>query len=43
MQFMLGKTKHSLQKNLFKPHLVDFINTTHELLGSPTDHKFEKK
>jgi len=29
---MLGKTKHSPQKNLFKPHLVDFINTTHELV-----------
>jgi len=29
---MLGKTKHQRQKNLFKPHLVDFINTSHELV-----------
>lgn len=29
---MLGKTKHSRQKNLFKPHLVDFIDTSHELV-----------
>lgn len=29
---MLGKTKTSTQKNLFKPHLVDFINTEHELV-----------
>ena len=29
---MLGKIKTSSQKNLFKPHLVDFINTQHELV-----------
>lgn len=28
---MLGKTKRIVQKNLFKPHLVDFINSNHEL------------
>ena len=29
---MLGKTKRITQKNLFKPHLNDFINTDHELV-----------
>lgn len=29
---MLGKTKHSSQKNMFKPHLIDFIDMEHELV-----------
>lgn len=36
---MLGKTKEILQKNLFKPHLSDFIDPHHELvlLGQKID------
>lgn len=29
---MLGKTKRSPQKNMFSPHLVDFIDMVHELV-----------
>lgn len=29
---MLGKTKHSPQKDMFKPHLIDFIDMEHELV-----------
>lgn len=29
---MLGKTKKILQKNIFRPHLSDFINEDHELV-----------
>ncbi len=29
---MLGKTKKILQKNIFRPHLTDFINKDHELV-----------
>lgn len=29
---MLGKTKKILQKNIFRPHLSDFINKDHELV-----------
>lgn len=39
---MLGKTKDILQKNLFKPHLSDFINSHHELvlLGQKIDWNY---
>lgn len=39
---MLGKTKKILQKNLFAPHLSDFIDKTHELvlLGDKIDWNY---